>query len=54
MLLALRNTFGNKTGEEQKHHLHEVPREFKISSRIGYFMADNASNNNSAIRLYPT
>ncbi|KAK0251544.1 hypothetical protein LTR35_018394, partial [Friedmanniomyces endolithicus] len=30
MLLVLRNTFGNKTGEEQKHHLHEVLREFKI------------------------
>lgn len=51
VLLALRNTYGNKTGVEMKHHLHEVAREFKITKRLAYFMADNASNNDKAVEL---
>jgi len=51
VLLALRNTYGVHTGEEQKHHLYEVLREFKVITKIGYFMADNASNNDAALAL---
>jgi len=50
-LLALRNTFGSKSGEEQKHHLLEVLREYKITSKIGFFISDSASNNDKALEL---
>lgn len=51
VLLALRNTYGSHTGEEISHHLLAVAREYKISSKISYFMADNASNNDCALHL---
>jgi len=54
VLLALYNTFGNKTGAEIKHHLLEVAYKFKISTRLNYFVYDNASNNDKAIELLAT
>jgi len=50
-LLALRNTFGSKSGEEQKHYLLKVLREYKITSKIGFFISDSASNNDKALKL---
>ena len=54
VLLALYNTFGNKTGAEMKHHLLKVAHKFKISTRLNYFVYDNASNNDKAIELLAT
>ena len=50
-LLALRNTYGSHTGEELKHHLLAVAREYKIANRIVYMMADNLTNNDKALKL---
>jgi hypothetical protein len=51
VLLGLRNTFGSHRAEEQAHHLVAIAREYKISTRISYFMADNASNNDRTLHL---
>jgi hypothetical protein len=51
VLLALRNTFGNHTGLEIQQNLIDICKEYKISTRVTYFMADNASNNDTAIQL---
>ncbi|KXL45764.1 hypothetical protein M433DRAFT_160228 [Acidomyces richmondensis BFW] len=50
-LLALRNTFGSKSSEEQKHYLLEVLREYKITSKISFFISDSTSNNDKALKL---
>jgi len=34
-----------------KHHLLKVAHKFKISIRLNYFVYDNASNNDKAIKL---
>jgi hypothetical protein len=51
VLLALKNTFDNHTGLEMKEHLREACKDYKISTRIAYFMADNATPNDKAIEL---
>jgi hypothetical protein len=51
VLLGLRPTYGNHTGEEQKKLLLAIFKEYQITSRIAYFMADNATNNDRAIEL---
>jgi hypothetical protein len=51
VLLALRNTYGSHKAEELKHHLLGVCRDYTITSRIAYIMADNAYNNDSAVEL---
>jgi len=54
VLLALYNTFSNKTGTKIKHYLLKVAYKFKISIRLNYFVCDNASNNDKAIELLAT
>lgn len=51
VLLALRNTYGSHTAEELKHHLLTVVREYRITTRIAFFMADSAPNNDPALEL---
>ena len=51
VLLALRNIYGSHKGVELNRHLRAVCREFKISTKVAFFMADNASNNDSALKL---
>jgi hypothetical protein len=51
VLIALRNTYGSHTGAEIAYQLLAVTREYKISSKVAYFMADNASNNDTALQL---
>ena len=51
VLLALRNTYGSHKAEEQAHHLLAIAREYKISTNISYFMAENASNNDKTLKL---
>jgi len=52
VLLALKPSYGHDAQELQDTLL-SVLREYKISDRIGYFIADNAANNDAALRLLP-
>ena len=51
VLIALRNTYGSHAAAELKHHLLEVIREYRITTRLAYFMADSANNNDAALDL---
>jgi hypothetical protein len=51
VLLALRNTYGSHAATEIKHHLLAVIREYRITTKLAYFMADSASSNDAAIKL---
>jgi hypothetical protein len=54
VLLALRNTHGSHLGEELSQHLKDVFKEYGISDKVSFCMADNASNNDNALdRLAP-
>ena len=50
VLLALKPSYGHDAQELQETLL-SVLREYKISDKIGYFIADNAANNDAALRL---
>lgn len=47
LLLALKEVKGSHTGENLSHHFYAAMKEFSLLSKIGYFMMDNASNNNT-------
>ncbi|KAM0708529.1 hypothetical protein Q7P35_005181 [Cladosporium inversicolor] len=50
VLLGLRPMYGAHSGVAIAEELLTVMRDFKISDRVGYFVADNASNNDAALR----
>lgn len=50
VLLGLRPMYGAHSGVAIAEELMTVMRDFKISDRVGYFVADNASNNDAALR----
>lgn len=50
-LLALRRLHGDHSGENQAGLLSEVLKDFEITDKIGYFVTDNASNNDNAVDL---
>lgn len=57
-LIALRRLHGEHTGENMAALLLEVFREYKIGGRIGFFILDNASSNDTCVdlvlrKLYP-
>ena len=39
------------SGENQAEVIKEVIREYNLQNRIGYFVTDNAANNNTAIDM---
>ena len=49
VLIALRNTYGSHQATELRHLLITVIREYQITTRIAFFMADSASNNDLAL-----
>jgi hypothetical protein len=49
VLLGLKPMYGAHTGTAIAEELLATMREFKISDRIGYFVADSASNNDAAL-----
>jgi hypothetical protein len=51
ILLSLAPTGGSHTGENLAERLIEVIKDFRIGSSIGYYIADNAPNNDTAIGL---
>jgi hypothetical protein len=50
-LLALRRLHGDHSGENQAELLVEIITDFEIADKIGYFVADNASNNDTAVEI---
>jgi hypothetical protein len=50
VLLGLRPMYGAHGGAAIAEELLDGMREFKISDRVGYCVADNASNNDAALR----
>jgi len=50
VLLGLRPMYGAHSGAAIAEELLTVMRDFEISDRVGYFVADNASNNDAALR----
>ena len=50
-LLALRRLYGGHSGENQAELLADVLKDYEIIDRVGYFVTDNASNNDTAIDL---
>jgi hypothetical protein len=52
VVLALRDTLGSHTGENIADHLFDVLKDYQISgSQIAFFAADNATNNDKALKL---
>ena len=51
VLLALRNTYGSHAAAEMKHHLLAVVREYRITTKLAFFIADSANNNDAALDL---
>lgn len=49
-VLAFRPLHGQHTGENQSQVIMEVIKEYGIASKVGYFMMDNAENNETMIR----
>lgn len=50
-LIAIRQLHGAHSGENQAEVIIQVITEFEIQARVGYFVTDNASNNDSAIEI---
>jgi hypothetical protein len=49
-VLALRELDGQHTGENQSQLIMEIIEEYGIASKVGYFMMDNAENNETMMR----
>ena len=48
-LLGLRQLIGQHSGENMALKVLEIIKDFEIGSRIGHFMADNVSSNDTCI-----
>lgn len=51
VVLALCDTHSSHTGANITDHLFEVLSTYKIRSKVTFFVADNATNNDKAISL---
>lgn len=49
VLLAIREIKGSHTGDNISATVHKIAQEFDFADRIGYFIGDNATNNDTAI-----
>lgn len=49
VLLGLRSSYSH-TGDNIGESLLGVLREYQVSDKVGYFVADNANNNDAALR----
>lgn len=54
MLLAIRQLYGSHSGENQAEIIIQVIDEFNLQARVGYFVTDNAKNNDTAIDIVLT
>jgi hypothetical protein len=58
-VLALRNVIGEHTGANQAEIIMDVLDEYGIASKLGYFVMDNATNNDTLVKklsqcMYPS
>ena len=53
-VLALQELNGEHTGQNQAESIMEVINDYGIASKVGYFMMDNASNNDTMIEALST
>jgi hypothetical protein len=51
VVLGLRDTHGSHTGANIGDHLFDVLGDYKLRSKISFFAADNATNNDTALKL---
>lgn len=51
VVVALKDALGSHTGDNIAEQLIEVLRDYDICNRVTYFAADNATNNDKALRL---
>jgi hypothetical protein len=51
VVIALKDALGSHTGDNIAEQLIEVLRDYDICDRVIYFAADNATNNDKALRL---
>ena len=49
-LLALRNTYGQNNADHLSHHLLNVFKEYRITTKLAFFIADSANTNDAALR----
>lgn len=52
VLLGLRDTHGSHTGTNIGDHLFDVLGDYKIRSKVSFFAADNATNNDTALKHF--
>jgi hypothetical protein len=52
--LALTELDGDHSGPNQAHTIMEIIEEYSIASKVGYFMMDNAENNDTMMRTLET
>jgi hypothetical protein len=52
--LALHELEGQHTGENQAQLILKIIKQYGIVSKVGYFMTDNAENNETTMRALPT
>lgn len=50
-LLALHRLYEEHSGENQAELFADVLKDYELTNKIGYFVTDNASNNNTAINV---
>jgi len=50
LLIGLKHVTGKHDGEKIASHVSEVIKELGIGNKLGFFMLDNATNNDTAIR----
>ena len=51
-VLAFRELQGQHTGENQAQLIIAVVEEYRIATKVGFFMIDNAENNETMIRAF--
>jgi hypothetical protein len=51
LLIALRQLSGPHSGENQSFLLVEIIKEFRFEQRLGYFISDNVTSNDSAVNF---
>jgi hypothetical protein len=54
VVVGLRDTLGSHTGANMADHLLQVIQDFALADKIAYFIADNASNNDVALKVLST
>lgn len=49
-LIGLRRVYGSHSGENMAHSIISVIKEYELKDRLGYFVLDNVSSNDTCVR----